>query len=173
MTKPIDIDLLLDTLGELLGGTKIDTSQNLISTISTPVVQTMEPHELLPLVSSLPLNVPTFASVVRTFVTRLDEELEKMVAALRSDDFERLAQLAHWLKGSGGTCGFGEFTEPSKHLEECAKQGMRDGAELALQEIALLARRIEMPAIVESEPASVLPCNREFDTLAAPEPINN
>ena len=171
MTKPIDIDLLLGTLGEVLGASRIEEPQALMPTHSTPVAQKIAPLDS-PLVSSLPMNVPTFVNVVQTFVTRLDEEMEKMIATLKEGDFSRLAELAHWLKGSGGTCGFGDFTGPAKRLEDFAKQKDQDGAVLALKEIASLARRIELPNPVKGDSEADPNCDDEMNTAANHELTN-
>jgi HPt (histidine-containing phosphotransfer) domain-containing protein len=45
-----------------------------------------------------------------------------MQAAHQEADLAKLAELAHWLKGAGGTIGFECFTEPARRLEQVAKQ---------------------------------------------------
>ena len=44
-----------------------------------------------------------------------------MSKAWSDRNFEELANLAHWLKGAGGTVGFDAFTEPALSLEQLAK----------------------------------------------------
>ena len=46
-----------------------------------------------------------------------------MEAAFEHGHMEELARLAHWLKGSGGTVGYDDFTEPAALLEETSKAG--------------------------------------------------
>ena len=41
-----------------------------------------------------------------------------MRRACEQDDLTQLAKLAHWLKGSGGTAGFDDFTAPAAELEQ-------------------------------------------------------
>ena len=98
-----------------------------------------------PLVSTLPANIPRFAAVVGKFVTRIPQELNAMNEALETKDFQRLAELAHWLKGSGGTVGFPAFTAPATALEQSAREKRTDDIEAALAELRHLAARIQIP----------------------------
>jgi HPt (histidine-containing phosphotransfer) domain-containing protein len=68
-----------------------------------------------------------------------------MDACWQQRDFDGLAALAHWLKGSGGTVGFDDFTEPSKNLETLAKAASEDGVAVTIQELRELSRRLEVP----------------------------
>ena len=103
-----------------------------------------------PIVSTLPLHIPEFAEIVRSFCQRIKEELEAMDVAFTNRDFETLARLAHWLKGSGGTVGFNQFTLPATHLETSAKQENTLEAETALAQIREMAGRMQVP-VLESE----------------------
>jgi len=40
---------------------------------------------------------------------------------MKSADYEELAKLAHWLKGSGGNVGYDGFTQLAASLEASAK----------------------------------------------------
>ena len=75
---------------------------------------------------------PRFATIVRKFVGRLAEQLDAMDEARANGDFARLAQLAHWLKGSGGNMGFDAFTAPARRLEQLARQEQTDEMESAI-----------------------------------------
>jgi hypothetical protein len=56
-----------------------------------------------------------------------------------------LAALAHWLKGSGGTVGFHEFTEPATNLEVLATAQSEDGVEVMILELRGVAERLVVP----------------------------
>jgi HPt (histidine-containing phosphotransfer) domain-containing protein len=103
-----------------------------------------------PLVSRLPMSDPRYRKVVLRFIERLDGQLDAMEAARKAGDFDELAKLAHWLKGSGGTVGFDDFTEPAKHLEQLAKAGQGDQIEEAILELRNLASAVQPPG--EDEP---------------------
>ena len=64
---------------------------------------------------------PRLRAVVRKFALQMPERMQAIEQAWSVRDFESLASLAHWLKGSGGTTGFDAFTAPAKTLEELAK----------------------------------------------------
>jgi HPt (histidine-containing phosphotransfer) domain-containing protein len=68
-----------------------------------------------------------------------------MDAARNAGDFKELANLAHWLKGAGGTVGYDDFTAPARNLETFAKAGDGQGADAALREIRGLALRLVAP----------------------------
>jgi CheY-like chemotaxis protein len=59
----------------------------------------------------------------RSSAEQLPGRLDEMADALGRADHERLAALAHWLKGAGGTVGFDAFFEPARALELAARAG--------------------------------------------------
>jgi HPt (histidine-containing phosphotransfer) domain-containing protein len=85
---------------------------------------------------------PRFRPTVEKFVQRLDGKLEAMETSWETGDLDELAKLAHWLKGSAGTVGFGAFTGPAQLLEVLAKEGKRSEIEGAIRELRGLAERI-------------------------------
>lgn len=74
-----------------------------------------------PVYSTLPMNNPRFRSIVMKFIPRLEEQLVEFRSALSDEDFDTVAKLAHWLKGSGGNVGFDGFTRLATALETSAK----------------------------------------------------
>ncbi len=76
---------------------------------------------------------------------RLRDKLNDMEQAWKEQNFGELAELAHWLKGSGGTVGFDEFTAPAAALERLAKEHTSAGVEALLEELRELAVRIQFP----------------------------
>ena len=73
---------------------------------------------------------------------RLEEKLEAMQASWEARDFEELAKLAHWLKGSAGMVGFDAFGEPAATLELLAKERKESEIEASILELRRLADRI-------------------------------
>lgn len=154
LTKPIDIDLLLATLAELLGGRRVQ-----VETPPTPPGAPLaaEPAAASdapagpPLVSRLASGGPRMRATIAKFAERLHEKLKEMDASWARRDFEELAALAHWLKGSGGTVGFDVFTEPARTLEALAKARDEAQVEAVLEELHGLAARLAVPE--ENAPA--------------------
>ena len=79
------------------------------------------------------------------FIPRLNSQLEAMDQAVVKKDFTELAALAHWLKGSGGTVGFGIFTKPAAKMESAAKSNDMDTVVSCLAEIKDYSNKIVVP----------------------------
>ncbi len=98
--------------------------------------------------SVLPTDDADFCEIIAEFVERLQGKLTEMRQAHNSGDFSQLACLAHWLKGSGGTAGFGSFTEPARQLETAAAAQDAEACGNSLAVIDQLAARLVVPVIV-------------------------
>jgi signal transduction histidine kinase/DNA-binding NarL/FixJ family response regulator len=124
LTKPIDIDKLIQMLADFLGGQRVDhdATEN-VRAGSTVAEQphSVPPGEGPPIISRLGSDNPRFRPIIDKFVKRLHEQMEAIEQAWNDRNFEELASLAHWLKGAGGTVGFDVFTEPAATLEQLAK----------------------------------------------------
>ncbi len=144
--KPIHLDLFFSKLASWLRAEPIiepvsdSTTSNTLPSTST--TQT-EPG---PIYSRLGHDNPKFAKVIARFLGRLENQLPAMNEACRAKDFKELAQLAHWLKGAGGTVGFDVFVEPANELELAAKSGDFSDVERHMGMIHDLAARISAPA---------------------------
>ena len=135
LTKPIDADLLLRAVAELLSCAS--------APLGKPNPATPEPSaQDLVFESTLPMDDPEFREIVEEFVERLAEKLDAMRLAWAAEDFDELARLAHWLKGAGGTAGFPVFTEDATELEKIARSQQPERIEPALEKLVQLAERI-------------------------------
>jgi CheY-like chemotaxis protein len=161
VTKPIDIDVLLGTLAEKLGGRRVQGAARPVARAPAPTAPPPIPelHDIVsrpdgpPIVSRLASH-PKLRPAIRRFAGRLDEQLTAMDAARAAGDFKELAALAHWLKGAGGTVGYDDFTAPARNLETLAKAGDGKGADAALREIRGLALRLVAPAEDDAQVAA-------------------
>jgi PAS domain S-box-containing protein len=144
LTKPVDLDTLVEKLAELLGG---ERRQGLEPEAPADAEEARERPERESIrddravVSRLASN-PRLRPTIEKFVCRLEEKLEAMQACWEARDFEELAKLAHWLKGSGGTVGFDDFGSPAAALELLAKERKEGEIEAAISELRSLADRI-------------------------------
>jgi signal transduction histidine kinase len=139
LSKPIDVDLLLRTLAELVGTLSVESApaaQNL---------RTPSASELPMLQSTLPIEDPDFLEIVQEFADRLQQQIGEMQKAWEHQKLSELASLAHWLKGSGGTAGFNAFTSPAAKLEKLAKEKKLDEIAAALADVQDLGRRVVRP----------------------------
>ncbi|MGB5677343.1 MAG: Hpt domain-containing protein, partial [Gammaproteobacteria bacterium] len=79
------------------------------------------------------------------FVQRLSDQLDVMNHARARHDFAQIAEIAHWLKGTGGSAGFDAFTEPAEHLAEAALGHNEASVDEAIAVLRGLADRIQLP----------------------------
>ncbi|RLS52970.1 MAG: response regulator [Planctomycetota bacterium] len=174
LTKPVDIDRLLSAIGAIVGRDvsrplpvpakpvtavretksqpQADSPKGRIDTILEkvrPKVPAKPEREVRPLeqplYSSLPMEDSEFREIVIRFVDRVDGQIKKMRAAMTDRDAQQLAQLAHWLKGAGGTVGFGLLSEQARSLEESVKTRQWDSAAEQLASIEATVQRIVVP----------------------------
>jgi signal transduction histidine kinase/HPt (histidine-containing phosphotransfer) domain-containing protein/ActR/RegA family two-component response regulator len=153
LTKPINIDQLLQTLADLLGGTRVEYKE------AAPAAPSIEPAQGpavvtgAPVVSRLAGN-QRLRPAIRKFTGRLDEQMAAFEKAFAARDFAEVANLAHWLKGAAGTVGYDEFTEPAMKLEQAAKDNNAADTATMLGEVRGLAARLVAP---EESPAPQVP----------------
>jgi signal transduction histidine kinase/CheY-like chemotaxis protein/HPt (histidine-containing phosphotransfer) domain-containing protein len=137
LPKPIDADLLYEALQSIVGASSLEPQAK------TPNVAFKEMARG-PIRSTLPTDDEEFAEIVVSFLDTLDLKLNALQKAWDSGDNAGLSQLAHWLRGAGGTVGFGCFTAPAHDLESAAKEGNRSVVAESLREIQALRGRIEV-----------------------------
>jgi signal transduction histidine kinase/DNA-binding NarL/FixJ family response regulator len=149
LTKPVDIDLLLDTLSKLVGGKRKTVEEAPmavdINTVRDSVIDICADASGPPVISRLAGDRSRVQAIISMFVEHLGDKLERMDVAWEQRDFTELAALAHWLKGSGGTVGFTEFTKPAANLEVLAKAQSEDDIEMILLQLHELADRLVVP----------------------------
>ncbi len=161
ITKPIDFDVLLDTLGTHIGAVRVPVDAQIAqeepAESGAPVKQA--PVTIgEPIVSRLATGDPRFRAIVEEFIDQLDAHMEAIEYAWNERDYEALRNRAHYLKGAGGSVGFDEFTEPSAHLEQLAKAEQEDGVEEAIALLRDLALRVVVEAPeIEPMPKYLLP----------------
>ena len=163
LTKPIDRDRLLETLADFLPFSdepppSVNSGRQAVPKRSTEPERASSPVrvEVLgetgqhaspvrePVRSTLPLEISEFRKIVEQFVAGLDPMLEEMNRAWADRDFRSLRDLAHRLKGTGGTVGFAAFTVPSGALQERAEREVEDDVEDLLRELQELSSAIHL-----------------------------
>ena len=141
LTKPINIDGLLQTVGLHLPETRTSSKSNIqIQSEEKPCCLTTD--DLTPIVSDLPTEIPQLFQIVEGFIQRFAGKVEEMQSALNECDWSRLEDLAHWLKGTGGTAGFSCLTEAALQLELTAQRREKEPAKNMIANLALMGRRL-------------------------------
>jgi PAS domain S-box-containing protein len=143
LTKPIDIDQVMALLAKYIKVEGLQRKRDQDFNAQPVAPQTSEAAiETGALVSRLSNNL-NLRNVINIFVERMPKQLVAMQTAQRNKDWEELANLAHWLKGSAGSVGFDGYTEPSKFLEEAAKNGNESDVDKYMKQVIALTRRLQ------------------------------
>lgn len=173
MTKPINIDQLLELVSSHLGAAPPPATEE----TPTDLPCILLPHDESnrrglsdtdpsnAIIPTLPMDDDDFRAITSDFLDRLPARLDAIEAAIAEANFESVHGEAHWLKGAGGTVGLGVFTSPAKQLEKAAKEHQVDIALAALAQIRELNSRVVIPNSGASN--SPAPASSELST--APE----
>jgi signal transduction histidine kinase/CheY-like chemotaxis protein/HPt (histidine-containing phosphotransfer) domain-containing protein len=175
LTKPIDVNLFMEKMANLLGGHQVrsEASSAAISkrmqkdegeapaspsappgpSDNTFTIDSASAHRAAStvqrsVVSRLASN-PRLRKTILAFVRKLEKQVEKMEQDWKQGDMENLAELAHWLKGSGGTVGYDDFTVPAAELEKFARAGQEEQAGHMLKQVKYLMKGIVLPITEE------------------------
>ena len=138
LTKPIDIDELLRVISYVL-------APAVTSRMIAKIPPAWSEEEEGRIVSSLPVEHDGFRTLVENFLTKLPDKLDAIAAAIAVGDVDEVEQLAHWLRGTGGTMGFDCLTGPAQRLEESARDLEQDALHEQLQSIRNLADQMAVP----------------------------
>ena len=79
------------------------------------------PEKRLTVRSTLPMEIPEFRDIVEAFVCGVGTTLAQMRHSQICMDYQEIRELSHRLKGTGGTVGFSDFTEPARKLQIAAE----------------------------------------------------
>lgn len=146
LSKPIDTQDLLDTLIENVGGVSQDSGSARPAdhnhSQATPSENRSNENLIEPV---LPDDDREFQQIAEQFQLRLTDRLDLMEAAIATESDEQLAQLAHWLKGAGGTAGFYQFTEAAGEMEKAMQAEGLPACKQHLSTLKDMANRIVLP----------------------------
>jgi CheY-like chemotaxis protein/HPt (histidine-containing phosphotransfer) domain-containing protein len=145
LTKPVDIDALLQQVAQLLGGTEEEQPDP--DGVSSVFVDLTEPAPLELRIRSRFAGNARLVPIVRKFAGRLHGQMEIARAAAEAGDLPELERLAHWLAGAAGTVGYDAFTKPARELEAAARAGQQAQAAEVLHRLWHMAQQIEVPEV--------------------------
>lgn len=142
------LDDVFDEIDALLENPNQTSANAVKQEIDSPMsAQTTGGKNLMvrpPIWSTLPTEIPEFLDIVKQFVAGLPAIFEGIDQAVESSDYETLRQLAHKLKGTGGTVGFCDFTDPAHSLEQLADSKTLDGTAELIAELREIAAAIRI-----------------------------
>nr|WP_067291189.1 response regulator [Marinobacterium profundum] len=176
MTKPIDIDALLALMATLLDAREVMPSELPAAghpSASPPKVAASALPG--PVLRSRLAQQARFQPLIGRFVIRCREQVSAMNSAIAAEDFATLADLAHWLKGAGGSIGFDILTEPALQLEQEARASNAPGCALHLSTLLTLSSRLDASPAPLADVDIAVDANSAFDaqTSVAQRQANN
>ena len=142
LTKPIRQDVLLARLSTLISGNPSN------SVDGSPENPSKEPRSML--ISELPIEQAPFAELVCEFVKTARNKMCELRQARRDNNLERMAKLAHWMKGTGGMAGFPVLTEPARSLEDSIRAVDPASIEGNLLRLEELVGQLQSPELARS-----------------------
>jgi CheY-like chemotaxis protein/HPt (histidine-containing phosphotransfer) domain-containing protein len=151
LTKPVEPHRLLATVADALAqsGPKL-------------VAPDRRPIQLDPLCSTLPMDDPEFQEIVAEFVDRFAEKISILRKAVEGHDLTEVAQIAHWIRGAGGTAGFDCLTSPGGALEKLARSGDEAKIWPLLLELEEFSQRMLLLPISQSQLLAKTVCSESL-----------
>jgi len=148
LTKPIDIDALLQQVAQLLGAAIQESPHDSPPVMADSTTILPKEAEVIdgPIRSRFADNVK-LAPIVRKFAVRLHQQLRQAREAVEAGDLAEVERLAHWLAGAAGTMGYDAFTDPAREMEAAAKAGDASLAEGLLLRLSRMADQLDVPEI--------------------------
>ncbi len=144
LTKPVDIDALVQQVAQLLGGTAEQAAAAAEPSVFIDLTEVAE--AAAPIRSRFAGNAK-LVPIVRKFAGRLREQLGNAREAADAGNLAEVERLAHWLAGAAGTVGYDAFTEPAREMEAAAKAGDAATADGVLQRLSRMAQQLEVPDV--------------------------
>ena len=86
---------------------------------------------------------PRLMPIVEKFTRQLEDSLHNIDTMAEQNKFDEIRKFAYWLKATGGTMGYSEFTEPAADLEASAKAKQIDMIEQTIGIIKEIQHRME------------------------------
>jgi HPt (histidine-containing phosphotransfer) domain-containing protein len=154
LTKPLDIDQLLQHVAALLGGAE---QEGPVTGPASIFGEPASPPVLRAPIRSRFAGDERLAPIVRKFAGRLRQQLQLAEAALEQADLLQVEQVSHWVAGSAGTLGYDALTAPARELEAAAKAGDRTAAAAVLHRLGQMAEDLHVP--------EAFPSDSQYDTI--------
>jgi HPt (histidine-containing phosphotransfer) domain-containing protein len=129
----------------------VTPSQETVPNDTAPVLRPDLTSEK-PVVSDL-AAIPKFQRIILAFIEKLEKQVVKMEKAWQQGDLAELAELAHWLKGAGGSVGYSDFTAPAGELEKFARSRQKEQTGRMLERVGCLAKAIVPPDMEQDRAA--------------------
>ena len=151
LTKPINFEALIETLHELVKDRRavaedVETAdaekqieQAPLASFEPANAQTRPEPEPLEEANTLPQDEEdSLDDVMKVlgaqFLADVENRWDELESAIQSEDYESLAKLAHWIKGTGGTFGFETMQQQMEQLEEVIRSNEYEQIETLMEQ---------------------------------------
>ena len=81
-----------------------------------------------------------FRDFALRFLSKVESTLPEIHSAISALDWQRLSQIGHWIKGTGGTVGLMNYTNMGIAIQDFAKEKDSVGARLVATELTAITR---------------------------------
>jgi PAS domain S-box-containing protein len=141
LTKPLDTELLLATVGRYLSALKpANPSQLSASPASASPALPVVTHSI----QSRFAGDQRMIDIINQFVAALPARVMELLKLLETNDLPKLQMAVHRLKGSGGGYGFTPISELAAVAEKLLKDETNsDAVRSAIQDLVELIRRVD------------------------------
>ncbi|MCH2181464.1 MAG: ATP-binding protein [Mariniblastus sp.] len=143
VSKPIDFDRLLEKLDRIFQD-RLSCGESMPASSPTQTLSIAGTAERIDqqargTVPALeyPADEP-FRSLSRKFIDKIRNRLPELNRAIEEQDFSVIGQMAHWIKGTGGTVGLPQLSEISIQIEEAVKRHALDETRTHCQRLGAL-----------------------------------
>lgn len=172
LSKPIDIDLLMERLGNYLNGSQVDAGQIFVDKRRATVSQASDAEQEEKIHSSLPVHKEQFRRIVEKFIDRMHDQVDVIGSAWRDRDYDRLKKLGHWLKGSSGSVGFPELMRAGSALEQYALDRNDEKLGATIERIGAFVVRMEVAPDTETRPTQSAKTQETRKDYALPDKVS-
>lgn len=143
LTKPIDLDKILQTVAAVIREVNPRRVRKVVE--QTPEAVVVKEQQLtMPSPESFELNQEALREIARDYLPYLQEQLVELSNSWDQRDFDAVAKIAHSIKGSAGTFGLDQFTQPAMKLQHLAADRQEDAIEAAVAHLIQLAETAEL-----------------------------
>ena len=133
LSKPVSPERLMDTLTGALRNSE---------SVRSPSAGEPRGGSFSKALSALPVGDSEIMAIVEEWAASLPERLDEAWLAYQARDANCLAELAHSVKGGGGTLGLTIITEPAAELERLARAELWKDVEPAIAKLQAIAGEI-------------------------------
>lgn len=149
LTKPIEMDEVISVIAKTVNKSKESESKIMEKETLKEDKTDCEFAESTDsdqdsIVSSLSGDDPFIEKIIEKFTSRLHQDMTEISNAWVDENFDEVREIAHRIKGSGGTAGFDILTKPAGDLELAARDQNKEELEVSLAILNSLVRRIRV-----------------------------